>query len=155
MASGHGQNYWVTGLALLAACAGGAAQPAHAPAAEPLAGTSWTLVEFRSSDDAIGRIRPDDPNKYTMTLGADGRVAMNLNCNRGTGSWSATPTNAESGQFSLGPLAMTRALCPPSSMDERIARDAEFVRSYVRMGDQLFLSLMADGGIYIWREVKQ
>ena len=148
-------------LAALAACksAGPAAppqtgSPAPAPGGGPgggrLGGTAWQLVEFRSSDDAIGVVRPDDPAKYTMTLAVDGRVSMQLNCNRANGTWTSKASGAESGAFSFGPLAMTRALCPPPSLDTQIARDAGFVRSYVLRDGRLHLNLMADGGTYTW-----
>jgi heat shock protein HslJ len=107
-------------------------------------------VEFRSSDDAIGVIRPDDPAKYTMALSGDGRVALRLDCNRANGPWSSNATSQDSGSFSFGSLAMTRALCPPSSLDQRIARDAPYVRSYLLRGGNLYLNLMADGGTYVW-----
>jgi para-nitrobenzyl esterase len=48
----------------------------------------------------------------------------------------------------FGPLALTRAMCPPGSMHDRVVRDWEYVRSYVLEDGHLFLSLMADGGIY-------
>ena len=64
-----------------------------------------------------------------MTLAAGGQVQLQLNCNRATGSWTAEPADAESGAFTFGRLAMTRALCTPPSYDSQIARDAEYVRS--------------------------
>lgn len=120
-----------------------------------LAGSNWQLVQFQSSDDSIGTIRPDDPARYTMELGAEGRLAMRLDCNRATGRWSATQSSpgTASGAFTLSPTAMTRAMCPPGSMDTRIARDSAFIRSYVLEGDMLNLALQADGGIYTWRRV--
>jgi hypothetical protein len=78
-----------------------------------------------------------------MALEDGGRVSMQLNCNRASGSWSATAVDVESGTFRFGPLAATRALCPPPSLDERIARDADFVRSYLRRDGRLYLNLMA------------
>lgn len=117
----------------------------------PLAGTSWRLVEFHSMDDATGTISTHDSSIYTMKLNADGTVNMRLNCNRANGSWSAkSGDNGQSGQFRFGRLAMTRALCPPPSMDESIAAQAEFIRSYLLKDGKLHLSLMADGGIYTW-----
>jgi heat shock protein HslJ len=119
-----------------------------------LAGTEWRLVEFQSMDDAIGTIRPDDPSLYTMRLGADDSVSMQLNCNRATGVWSAKPSaDGMSGSFRFGPLAVTSALCSPPSMDERIARDADYVRGYLLKDGNLYLSLMADAGIYVWKPV--
>jgi hypothetical protein len=86
-----------------------------------------------------------------MDLNTDGTAAMRLNCNRGRGQWSAKPIrNGGEGSFSIGPLAMTRAHCPPPSLDARIARDLGFVRSFLLKEGRLYLSLMADGGIYVW-----
>ena len=39
-------------------------------------------------------------------------------------------------------------MCPPGSLDSRILKDWKFVRSYVMKDGHLFISLMADGGIY-------
>jgi heat shock protein HslJ len=117
----------------------------------PLAGTRWRLIEFQSMDDAQGTTRPSDPDAYTMHLRADGSVQMRLNCNRAQGTWSATPTaDGSSGRFEFGPLAATRALCPPPSMDEMIAAQARFVRGYLLKDGKLYLSLMVDGGIFAW-----
>ncbi len=128
-----------------------AAAPAAAAAA-PLAGTRWRLLEIQSMDDAVGTTRPDDPSLYTLVFQPDGRVAMRLNCNRGTGPWSVElGAGGNSGNLRIGPLAMTRALCPEPSLDERIARDMDHVRSYLLRDGLLSLSLMADGGVYHWR----
>lgn len=116
-----------------------------------LSDTRWRLVEFQSMDDTQGATRPSDPSLYTMRLNGDGTVSMQLNCNRATGTWSATPSSdGSNGQFSFGPLAMTRALCRPPSMDESIARQSPYIRGYFLKDGRLYLSLMADGGIYAW-----
>lgn len=118
--------------------------------ASPLAGTSWRLVELQSMDDSIGIVRPEDPDRYTMALLEGGTASMVLNCNRASGPWSAEAASDESGSFSIGPLAMTRMLCPSPSLDERLARELEYVRSYLLRAGRLHLSLMADGGIQVW-----
>jgi len=124
---------------------------ANSGAADKLAGTRWRLVEIQSMDDAIGTTRPNDRNLYTLDLNVDGRAVLRLNCNRGVGPWAAKPiANGAQGGFSIGPLAMTRALCPPPSLDERIAKDMGYVRSFILRDGRLYLSLMADGGIYAW-----
>jgi heat shock protein HslJ len=117
-----------------------------------LDGTNWTLVEITSPDDKTGTVRPDDPQKYTMSLGTDGKVSMKLNCNRGMGSWKAGSAGGNSGSFEFGPISMTKALCPPPSLDQQIARDAAYVRSYVLESNRLHLNLMADGGTYVWEK---
>jgi hypothetical protein len=89
-----------------------------------------------------------------MRLNPDGSVAMRLNCNRATGTWTVKPgADGTSGGFAFGPLAGTRALCPPPSLDERITAQAQYVRSYLLKDGRLSLSLMADGGIFIWEPV--
>jgi heat shock protein HslJ len=119
--------------------------------ADELKGTKWRLVKFTSMDDATGIKRPSDPSLYSMTLKRDGSVHMHLNCNYANGTWSATPSSdGMSGQFTFGPLAVTRAMCPPPSMDQHIVSQAQYIRGYLLKDGKLHLSLMADGGIYTW-----
>lgn len=137
-----------TVLVLLAfAPSGGSAAPLD------LAGTTWEFIEFRSSSDTIGVVRNEQPGRFRLVLNGDGTVAMELGCNRARGRWSAEASGSgRSGSFTFGPLAATKALCPPPNLDERIVRDAQYVRSYLLEGDRLFLSLMADGGIFVWEK---
>lgn len=127
--------------------------PAPAPPAEgwgsmgPLDHTSWRLVRFVGGDGAI--IKPDDGSKYTLTFGADGNLSARIDCNRGRGIWESKEPN----QLVFGPMALTRAMCPPASMHDKIAKDLGFVRSYVLKDGHLFLSLMADAGIYEFEPV--
>ena len=142
---------WARGLVLLGALGAGCTMDTGTSPGELLAGTSWRLVEFQSMDDAIGTTTPGEPSQYTMTLNADGTVAMQLNCNRANGTWTAEPSaDGMSGSFVFGPLAMTRAFCPPPSMDQSLATQAGSVRSFVLRDGRLYLSLMADGGIVVW-----
>jgi heat shock protein HslJ len=134
------------------AVAGAVLFSASAMAAEgPLAATSWRLVEIQSMDDATGTVRPEDPARFTMQLNEDGSVGMVLDCNRANGTWTAEPSADESnGRFEFGPLATTKALCPPPNLDERIAAQAPYIRGYLLKDGRLYLSLMADGGIWAW-----
>ena len=75
--------------------------------ATDLGGTSWQLVKFQSSDDTT--LRPDDKAKYTIAFGADSGVSTRIDCNRGRGTWKSSGAN----QLQFGPLALTRAMCPP------------------------------------------
>jgi heat shock protein HslJ len=138
---------------LVTLAGGGASATAQAPA---LANTSWQLKELQSMDDAQGTKRPAVGTQYTMRLGADGRASLKLNCNSATGTWSAKAgAEGTSGEFTFGPMAVTSALCPPPSLDEQIARQAQYVRSYLLKDGRLHLSLMADGGIQVWEPEKQ
>ena len=107
-----------------------------------LGGTAWQLVKFRGGDGKA--LAPDDPAKYTIEFFAEGGVAMRIDCNRARGTWKSTAP----GQLEFGPLAVTRVQCPPDSLHDRVALDVSKVRSYVVRNGHLYLSLMADGGIY-------
>ncbi len=118
---------------------------------DSLGGTFWRLVEFQSMNDEIGVLRPHDPSLYTMRLNSDSSVTMHLNCNYARGSWSAkTDSFGVSGNFQFSLLSTTKALCPSPSMDEIIIAHSEYVRSYLLKNGNLYLSLMADGGIFVW-----
>ncbi len=116
----------------------------------PLAGTAWRLRAIQSMDDAQGTTTIDDPERYTVTFGADGKASFRLDCNRGSGSWQATASGSGSGRLEFGPMAATRAMCPPGSLDQKLMRQLPYVRSYLFKDGKLFISLMADGGILEW-----
>ena len=143
------------GLFLIAAAAlGGCAAPPSA-ATDPLSGTRWELETIQSMDDAQGTVRIEQPGRFTLHFGADGQLNLRLDCNRGSARWSHTPAadGGSSGSLRLGPVASTRALCAPPQLDARVARDLGWVRGYRIKDGRLFLSLMADGGVYGWRLV--
>lgn len=121
---------------MLATLTGCAAQHAQ------LVGPTWQLVRFQGGDDKA--LTPDDKSKYTLNFGADGRLAARIDCNRGSGGWKSP----EKGRLELGPMAITRAMCPPGSLHDQIIKQLPHVRAYVIKDGRLFLSLMADGGIY-------
>lgn len=136
----------------LAAAALGAAVAYSASAQTPppaptLAGTSWRLVKFQGGDDTM--LIPDDRSKYTIQFEPDGVLTARIDCNRGRGSW----TSAAPGQLRLGPLGLIRAMCPSGSLHDRIVKHWDHIRSYVLKDGYLFLSLMADGGIYEFEPV--
>jgi para-nitrobenzyl esterase len=126
--------------ALMLVCSCAQIEPRSA--AESLGGTSWQLVRFQGGDGKV--LTPDASAKYTIAFGADGSVSARIDCNRGRGGWKSAGPN----QLEFGPMALTRAMCPPGSLHDHIVRQWGFVRSYVIKDGRLFLSLMADGGIY-------
>ena len=124
-------------LLLPIACSVHTLAPAQKAVAD-LGGMSWQLVKFQSSDGKT--LTPDDPAKYTIAFGTDGSVSAWIDCNRGRGAWNSSGPN----QLQFGPLALTRAQCPPGSLHDRIVKDWEFVRSYTFKDGHLFLALMAN-----------
>jgi heat shock protein HslJ len=107
-----------------------------------LGGTSWRLVKFQGSDETT--LTPADGAEYTIAFEPGGRLTARIDCNRGRGTWKSSGPP----QLEFGPLALTRAMCPPGSLHDHIVKQWPYVRSYVIRDGHLFLSLMADGGIY-------
>lgn len=137
-------SHLVGSALVIGALVAGDAAPAHAQAgnsSHPLAGTSWQLVRFQGSDDTV--LTPDDRTRYTLTFDPTGNgVAMRVDCNRGRGTWTASGPSG----LQFGPMALTRAMCPPGSMHDQIVKQWGNIRSFVLRDGRLFLSLMADGG---------
>lgn len=115
-----------------------------------LAGTQWKLLSIQSMDDSQGTTRIAEPELYTLNFDKDGRASMRLNCNRGSGSWEAEPKSTDSGIIRFGAIAVTRAMCAPGSLDARVARDLPYSRGYLKKDGKLYVTLLADGGIYEW-----
>lgn len=109
-----------------------------------LGGTAWQLVGFQGGDGKT--LAPVDKTRFTLTFDASGRVSARMDCNRGTGTWKSQGSN----ELRFGPLALTRAMCPPDPVGDRLPRDLDQVRSYTIRNGHLFLSLMADSGNYEW-----
>lgn len=105
-----------------------------------LTGTVWGWTHTEYGDDSV--VEAADPNRYTLTFEGDDNVAVRLDCNRGRGTYTL-----DGSSLTLGPIASTRMACPVDSQVDRFAQDLEFVVSYVMDGDELALSLFADGGI--------
>lgn len=127
-------------VALLLVCA--CAQTPPQGAAERLNGTSWQFVRFQGGDGKV--LTPDDRAKYTIEFTAGSGVSVRFDCNRGRGGWKSAGPN----QIEFGPMALTRAMCPPGSLHDHFVKQWGYVRSFVIRDGRLFLSLMADGGIY-------
>lgn len=127
-------------LLLAIACAS-RAQTAQTEA-NSLGGTKWQLVKFQGSDGTT--LTPKDKSKYTIAFDKDGTVSARIDCNRGHGTWKSSGPN----QIEFGPLATTRAFCPPGSLYDQITKQWGYIRSYTLKDGHLFLALMADGGIY-------
>ena len=128
-------------LCALAACRSTEPRP---PQDSPpgLGGTAWQLVQFQGGDGTT--LTPDDRTKYTIEFGTEGSLNARIDCNRGRGNW----TSSGPGQLLLGLLVLTRAQCAPGSLHDRLVQHWPYVRSYLVKEGHLFLSLMADGGIY-------
>jgi para-nitrobenzyl esterase len=133
---------------LLSLMVAGCAQFASKGSPPSLGGTSWQLVKFQGGDGTV--LTPDDKARYTLAFAHDGVMTARIDCNRARAAWKSSGPN----QLEFGPMAATRAQCPPGSLHDQIMRQLPNVRSYVVKGGHLYLSLMADGGIYEFESVR-
>ena len=124
--------------ALTLACA----QTPPQGAAAGLVGPTWQLVSFKGGD---GRVEmPIDKSQYQLVFNANGSVFARIDCNRGNGTWKSSGGY----QIEFGPMAATRAMCPPGWLQDHVVKQLDDIRSYVIKDGHLFLLLMADGGTY-------
>ena len=114
----------------------------NSSSANELAGTSWKLVKLQTGDETT--LVPDDPTKYTITFGSNGRVSAQVDCNRGSSTWKAGRGN----ELTFGSWSRTSAKCPPGSLHDKIVTEGANVRSYSIKDGHLFLAGMAAGGFY-------
>src|SRR5215469_4742255 len=83
-----------------------------------------------------------EPARYTIRFTSQGRVEVRADCNRGVGSYRVL---AQQG-LSLGPLALTRALCLPGSQSEQFIQMLTGARSYTLQDGHLRLTLPQNTG---------
>ncbi|MEZ4634810.1 MAG: META domain-containing protein [Caldilineaceae bacterium] len=85
---------------------------------------------------------PADPAAYTLEFAADGRVAVQADCNRGTG-----PYALEGNQLTFGAVAVTLMACPEGSQSDAYLQQLGQVGSYFITEDgRLVLELQVDSG---------
>ena len=107
--------------------------PAGTPAAGP-----WHWV---GTQTPVERIAVASPGNYTLEFLADSALVAQIDCNRGRGSY-----HVDGKAIRLGPLAATRMMCPPGSMDAEFIKELDAVRVWFMNADTLMLDLFADSG---------
>ncbi len=103
----------------------------------------WQLQRIQYMDDAV--TVPAEPTRYTVRLGIDGSVQVRADCNRGVGQYEA-----EGSGLRFLPIALTRALCPPDSIDSEFVRELSNVVSYVFQDGVLALATALDTSILLF-----
>jgi heat shock protein HslJ len=105
-----------------------------------LLGTRWRLVRIQSMDGTA--VIPEDPSKYTIEFGADGALEGRADCNRIRGRWMAAGDS-----MTLGPFAMTRAMCPPGSLSDRYVRALESAVTWRVLDGRLTVATKLASGV--------
>lgn len=113
--------------------------PIVAPGDALLTGTVWTWQGTQMSDES--RVVPDSPERYTLEFLPGGRVNVRADCNRGSASYLL-----DGSALSFGPIALTRAMCPPGAKDADFLKGLEAVSGQLFRGNDLVLTLKFDSG---------
>jgi para-nitrobenzyl esterase len=104
-----------------------------------LTGTVWRWSQTATGSNST---KPDAPERYTLEFQPGGMVAVRADCNRGSGSYLLNGS-----ALTFGPLAMTRAACPPGSRDTEFLRELAAVQGQRFNGDDLVLTLSDSGSM--------
>ncbi len=104
-----------------------------------LTGTVWAWKGTLMSDDK--RIVPDAPERYTLEFQPGGKANIRADCNRGSASYTLNGS-----ALSFGPIALTRAMCPPGSRDAEFLNGLQHVSGQLFDGNDLVLMLKVDAG---------
>ena len=104
-----------------------------------IVGVTWEWVESLYSDDTTVEVY--DPSSYTLLLQPDGAVVLQVDCNRGGGSYTL-----DGSQLTLDVAIMTRVACPEGTLSEVFMRDLSAAATYVMDGEDLVINLFADAG---------
>lgn len=115
-----------------------------------LMNTRWVLEAFVSMDDAQGKLVPAQDQTFTLAFGTDGRAAMQIDCNRGTATYSASEGDDMNGRLNFGPVAATRAMCANPRIGDLMTSQLPNVVSYTIDAGKLSLALKMDGGIFVF-----
>jgi len=93
----------------------------------------WRWVATVTS---TARIACDNPDTYTLTFLPDSTVRLLIDCNRGSG-----PYLIDGHDIRIGPVATTRMMCPPGSMDAAFTANIDSVQHWSHNADTLQLQM--------------
>ncbi len=139
LADGSGTTYDVrtesapTGTVRLCTQPEAAADASAASPTSELVGTVWQWQTDQLQDTA----------NYTIEFLPDDAIAVQADCNRGRASYTTFGTNG----LQINPPALTRAACPPGSLDSIFIEQFVASSSYAFDGENLVLYPVVNPGI--------
>lgn len=100
-----------------------------------------TIWRWESLEVPTGKTPIEKPEKYELEFTADGKVNVLADCNRGRGTFKT-----EAGNMAFSGIFLTKAACPPGSLDYRFLQNLERARTYKVEGNSLFIEGAGDNG---------
>lgn len=114
---------------------------------ESIIGRNWQWVRTITP---VERVDANDPARYTLLLGADGRAAIRFDCNMGGGDYEIGE-----GKLTFGPMLSTRMACPPDSQDGQFMSQLQQVTAFFVDDGSLFLEMPYDSGTMRFERVAE
>jgi len=109
-------------------------------------GITWYWRRTLMNDGAV--LQPEDPSRYTVRFGNDGRVSAVADCNRGTGAY-----RIRGQMIVISQMAMTKMACPPGSLDSRFLSQLGEAAVYSVRAGILLIDLKIDSGTMRFSQV--
>ena len=140
---------WLAAVLIAAGCAkkkqnadtGAAADTTQIGTAAPADSADRGPWRWIATVTPTGRVACNNPDMYTLTFLPDSTVRVLIDCNRGSGRY-----HVDGKSIRIGPVATTRMMCPPGSMDATFGKQIDAARGWFLQADTLMLDLMADSG---------
>ncbi len=101
-------------------------------------GVVWSWQGTQMNDT---RVVPDAPERYTLEFLPGDKIGVRADCNRGNGSYQR-----DGNAIAIGPIALTRMMCPPGSRDAEFLKGLANVSGLLFRGSDLVLTLKVDSG---------
>jgi heat shock protein HslJ len=135
----------VTGLGAGAGVFAAQATPEGTPSppGSTLAPVVWQLRAIESAGNPT--VVPDDPARYTIQFLEDGTLAVQADCNRGSGTFTQSGFGLE-----IPPFALTMAACGPDSLDGQYVLALNEVAAFAYARDALVLILRDGKGALVF-----
>ena len=103
----------------------------------PLLNTKW---KWEGTQTPVESVTPKVAANYTLEF-LIGKVNVKADCNTGSGTYTVSGSS-----ITFGPMAMTRMMCQPDSLDTKFLQQLGSARTFRVEGDKLMMDLVADGG---------
>jgi heat shock protein HslJ len=103
-----------------------------------IVGVTW---QWQSTQTPVEKVTVDDPERYTLELGPDGRVDVLADCNRLGGTYNLSDTH-----ITVTLTTGTMAACPPNPLADRFIKELNTAVIYFTEGEDLFVDLQYDSG---------
>ena len=113
-------------------------------AAPTLTGVVW---EWTGTTTPVETITVADPSRYQIEFLEDGAVAVQNDCNRAFGNYTAS----DDGSITIQIVGSTMAMCPPDSQDALFVQQLNNAAVYFFQDGGLFIDQTADSGTMQFR----